>query len=94
MRTGGSGASTAQSARFFYLTIKYGKPDDIRAMFDRLAHDVQDIVDGIIRLVYFMRGAVSYEEMMWRTPGERQRMDTFLSERLEAEKQKPPSQNY
>ena len=44
------------------------------------------IVETIIELVYFMRGAISYEEMMWRTPGERQRISQFIQKRLESQK--------
>ena len=36
-----------------------------------------------------MRGAISYEEMMRRTPGERQLINEFLSKRIENEKKNP-----
>ena len=39
--------------------------------------------------VYFMRGSIQYEDMMLRTPAERQIFEEFISERLEIEKDSP-----
>lgn len=58
-------------------------------MFDRLQEEAKSIVEHIIELVYFMRGAIGYEEMMMRTPGERQLVEKFINERLEIEKKNP-----
>lgn len=58
-------------------------------MFDRLQKDAEEIIKGIIEMVYFMRGSVGYEEMMLRTPGERQLINEFLTRRLETEKKSP-----
>lgn len=55
-------------------------------MFAQLQDDVQGIVDGVIELCWFMRGAISYEEMMLRTLGERQRIARFIEKRLESQK--------
>ena len=55
-------------------------------MFGNLKRDVELIVDNVVELSYFMRGAVGYEEMMKRTPGERQRMAKFIEKRLESQK--------
>ena len=33
-----------------------------------------------------MRGAIGYEEMLRRTPGEREAMSKFIKKRLEAQK--------
>lgn len=57
-------------------------------MFDRLAKDTEDLVTSIVEMVYFMRGSIGYEEMMVRTPGERQLINQFLERRLAAEKDK------
>lgn len=56
-------------------------------MWRGLQKDVENLIDSIISLVYFMRGSISYEEMMRRTPGERDRISTFLDKRFEVEKQ-------
>lgn len=57
-------------------------------MFSGLERDTNTLIQGVIELCYFMRGAISYEEMMMRTPGERQRIRDFLKSRLEAEGKK------
>lgn len=89
MRKGGVGSSAAKSAKFFYLTIKYGNREQIVHMFNRMGKDAEVLTDGIISLVYYMRGAVSYEEMWRRTPFERERFSSFLDKRFEVEKKNP-----
>jgi len=55
-------------------------------MFNRLNIDTTAIVDEVIELSYFMRGSIGYEEMMRRTPGERQRISSFVEKRLDSQK--------
>jgi hypothetical protein len=81
---GGSNTSAVKPTKFFYLTVKQGNPEDIKHMFNVLKQDIDNIIDSIISLVYFMRGAISYDEMLLRTPGERDRINLFLEKRLEA----------
>ena len=57
-------------------------------MFARLEGENRDLLEEVLELVYFMRGAVPYEQMMRRTYGERQLISTFLKDRLEKEMQK------
>lgn len=47
------------------------------------------IVDEAIELIYFMRGAISYEEMWETTYHERQRISSFIEKRLKDEAAKP-----
>ena len=54
-------------------------------MFQILQRDAQALIDGVIELVYFMRGSITYEEAMMRTRGERDRIGIFLEKRLKAE---------
>lgn len=58
-------------------------------MFAQLGEQASNIVKHIIELVYFMRGGVTYEEMMNRTPGERHLIEEFINKRLEIEKKNP-----
>ena len=58
-------------------------------MFQRLDRQTQELVEECVQLTYFMRGAVSYEEMMRRTPGERQIIGNFVEKRLEMEAKTP-----
>jgi len=62
-----------------------GSPDNIQEMFQQLQREVQLLIDNTIELVYFMRGALTYEEAMMRTRGERDRMGAFLQRRLKEE---------
>ena len=65
--------------------LKTGTPEQIRDLFNELTEGVNRLVDSLIELTYFMRGSVSYEEMLHRTPGERDRMHQFLQKRFEHE---------
>lgn len=48
--------------------------------------DIKRIVDNILELSYFMRGAVSYEyALMNMSVAERDRAFTFINKRLESE---------
>ena len=54
-------------------------------MFTRFRTDVRETIKSVIQLVYFMRGSVSYKDMMDMTYVERELIDEFVSERLEQE---------
>jgi len=47
------------------------------------------LVKSVVQLVYFMRGSIQYDDMMFRTPGEREVMEEFIEERFETEKKNP-----
>lgn len=51
------------------------------------------MVDEIISLTYFMRGAMQYHDMYETTYHERQRIGKFIEERLKEEGAKPASIN-
>jgi len=54
-------------------------------MFTRFRTDVRETIKSVIQLVYFMRGSVSYKDMMDMTYVERELINEFVSERLEQE---------
>jgi len=58
-------------------------------MFKALGREVEDLIDDAIQISYFMRGAISYEGVLERTPGERQRIGKFIEKRLDAESKSP-----
>lgn len=70
------------------MTLKVGTPEQINQMFQFLARDVDSLIESTIELSYFMRGAIPYEMMMMRTPGERQRITDFISRRIKDESKK------
>ena len=57
-------------------------------MFKGLERDTDILLQNVIELCYFMRGGISYESMMMRTPGERQRISDFVRKRLDMESKK------
>ena len=65
------------------------RPEDVSNYIRRLQREAQDIVKSVISLVYFMRGAISYSEMMQMSILERQLISEFLDERFEAESKSP-----
>ena len=58
-------------------------------MILRLQEDGNNLLNSLVELVYFMRGSVGYEEMLRRTPAERNLMKDFIIKRLESQKNTP-----
>lgn len=58
-------------------------------MFAALQRDGERLVDSVLTLIYFMRGAVSYTEAMNMSYGERELAGKFIERRLEVEKKNP-----
>ena len=54
-------------------------------MFDMLNRSARTLIKSVIELVYFMRGSIQYDDMMWRTPLERELIAEFLKDRFEKE---------
>ncbi len=55
---------------------------------------VNNLLQEVVQLVYFMRGSIQYDAMMHMTPAERSIVQEFVRERLDNEAKKPPAQNY
>ncbi len=67
------------------MTLKTGSNEDIVSMFNQYRTDIADTIKSVIQLVYFMRGSVSYHEMMNMTYMERVMINEFIGDRLEQE---------
>jgi len=50
-----------------------------------LQDDAQALIDSIISLAYFMRGGITYSELMNTTSGVRDRIESFIKHRLDQE---------
>ena len=57
-------------------------------MFGELQTATRSLIEECVSLAYFMRGGIQYEDLMFRTPVERQVMGKFIKERLEMENKK------
>lgn len=70
------------------MTLQSGSPEDVRGMFDRMNNERRRIMTNIVTLVYFMRGAIQYNDMYEMTKVEREAVNEFIEERLEKESKK------
>jgi len=66
--------------------LKSGDSEMIQKMFNRMRAEVRTTIMNVIQLVYFMRGAIQYDDMLQRTPVERQMFEEFIEARLESQK--------
>ena len=73
--------------------LKNGRRDQIMKMISQLQHEAKQILETVVRLVYFMRGSVTYHQMLDMTFMEREIIDEFVAGRLEQER-KNPHPNY
>ncbi len=48
-----------------------------------------NLVKQVVSIVYFMRGSIQYDDMMFRTPAERDVFEEFIKERMELQKKIP-----
>lgn len=69
--------------------LKTGTQEDKVKMFKQLTGEARALISTIIELVYYMRGAISYNEMMEMSYPERQLVAEFIEKRLEHEKNNP-----
>lgn len=65
--------------------LKTGSQQQVSEMFDTLSRGARNIIKEAINLTYFMRGAITYTELMHMTPGERALVSEFLNDRMESE---------
>lgn len=55
-------------------------------MMARLQGEVRTTIKNIVQLVWFMRGAISYHEMLIMTHAEREIVKEWIEEHLETQK--------
>lgn len=58
-------------------------------MIDRLNLEAKALIQSAIEICYFMRGGISYEEVLNRSALERDMMTEFINKRLEAASKMP-----
>jgi hypothetical protein len=57
-------------------------------MFGRMGIERKRIIKSVIQLVYFMRGAIAYKDMMLMSLIEREMVNEFIEGRLDLESKK------
>jgi len=74
--------------------LKTGTPEQISTMYKRLGGDVKNLITGIVQLAYFMRGGMTYNQILFTMSYiERELAMDYISNRLETE-MKSPHPNY
>lgn len=58
-------------------------------MFNMLEKSVRNILKHITMLAYYMRGGISYDDLLWKTPVERDIIEEVIEERLKAQAKVP-----
>jgi len=86
---GGRNQCSVKPTSFFYTVIRSGDRDAVRKLFKSLNNEVEAIMESVLSLIYFMRGAVSYTEMMNMSYAERQMISEFLDKRFKVESKNP-----
>lgn len=67
----------------FFKQLVSTDDNDLEDLFTRLENDVKVIRKEIARLVWFMRGSVSYDQCMHMSPGERSSLDEVIKENID-----------
>ncbi len=81
---------SSEPNKFFYVTRKTGDVEQINLMYLRLNRDTKTIINNIIQLVYFMRGAMEYNNVIYSMSFiERDMAMSFVNDRLEQEGKNP-----
>lgn len=58
-------------------------------MFEAMGRESRDLLKSLVSLVYFMRGAISLNDIWWTSHAEREIIREFLDARFEAESKNP-----
>ena len=69
--------------------IAEGDESAIKRVISSFAKETDQLVEDSMQLIYYMRGAVSYGEVMYMTPYEKSMMNEFISDQLEKVKNLP-----
>lgn len=63
-------------------------------MIKMMGDESRKLVKGVVTDVYFMRGAIQYDQMLTLPIPERLVLQEFLEERFDVEKDRPATQIY
>lgn len=71
------------------MILRWGTVDEKIKYIKKLQKEAELIIEDVVTLIYYMRGAVSYTEAMYMTYAERRIIDEFLKKRFEFESKRP-----
>lgn len=74
------------SIKFFRLRIQELSPEGVGKLFDQFEEDVATIKKNCLRLAWYMRGSVSYEDVLNMSDNERKWINELIESNLETTK--------
>jgi len=69
--------------------LRGGSSEDYTKMVGQMRNEARALVEHVVELVYFMRGSIQYDDMMCRTPAEREVIAEFVDKMIEIQKKLP-----
>ena len=76
----------SESIRFFRVRLLYTKNEDVGKLIDDHAKEVRAIKESAFQLSWYMRGAVSYEDVLNMSNEERTDINKLIEKNLETTK--------
>lgn len=72
------------------MILRTETPEEIQKLYNRLNNDTKIILENIVKMTYFMRGAISYDHALYgMSYVERDIVLDHVSKRLETESKSP-----
>jgi hypothetical protein len=78
-----------ESCKFFYATLKSRDKVKLKKLYAELGGQTRQILSEAVELIYFMKGSLSYHEVMEMTLLEKQIVAEFIEKQLNAQKKNP-----
>lgn len=69
--------------------LKSGNAADIQQMFLKLRNEAKELIKSIVQLAWFMRGGISYHDMLRMSYAEREIVHDWIEEHLKMQKDNP-----
>ena len=76
----------SKSNRFFRLTLLRSSPENIKKLIEQYEKDVAGIKKSALTMVWYMRGGVSYEDILNMSHDERVSINEIIENNLEVTK--------
>ena len=68
------------------MRLLFLKSEEIQKLLDDMEKDVDNIKHGSLKLAWFMRGGISYTDILNLSVGEREAISAIIEENLETTK--------
>ena len=75
-----------ESSRFFRVRLLHSSPEEIRKLLEGYEKDVEALKKGALTLSWYMRGGVSYEDVLNMSEFERSAIQEIIDGNLDVTK--------